>query len=153
MNYLEAKKRAKEKYEMHLKRIELCKRVLDKIVPALPEGWDTEINDIGFHLSIRKGSVGSNEEVDSAEFKYICSILKQAFPKLDFQRFAHVNDNGKVIFLKAYDYLRFPEEESFLEIEVILFNPKLMPNCKIEWKTETVRRAIVSDECLGIGGK
>jgi len=151
MNYLEAKKKAKERYELFLKRIELCKEVSDKIAVALPEGWNIDINDVGFNLSIWKGSVRSKKEVDSGEFKLVCKLIESAFPNLKLERFAYVNDEGKLIFLKAYDFLR--EESRFIEIEVIIYNPKLMPNCKIEWKTETVRRAVVSDECLGIGGK
>jgi len=151
MNYAEAKKRAKERYDLFLERIELCKEVSDKIAAALPGGWNIDINDVGFHLSIWKGDVRNKKEVDSGEFKLVCKLIESAFPNLKLERFAHVNDEGKLIFLKAYDFLR--EESGFIEIEVIIYNPKLMPNCKIEWKTETVRRAVVSDECLGIGGK
>jgi len=151
MNYEEAKKRAKERYDLFLERIELCKEVSDKIITALPEGWNVDINDVGFHLSIWKGSIRDKKEVDSGEFKLVCKLIESAFPNLKLERFAYVNDDGKLIFLKAYDYLR--EESRFIEIEVIIYNPKFMPNCKIEWKTETIKRAIVSDECLGIGEK
>jgi len=152
MNYLEAKKKAKEKYEMHLKQIELCKEVSDKIAAALPEGWNIDIGDVIFNLSIWKGSINDGEEADAGEFKYVCSIVQKAYPELNLHRFAHVSDDGKIIFLKAYDYLRDSEKSILLEIEIIAYNPKLMPNCKIEWKEEVVKRAVVSDECLGIGG-
>ncbi|MHA1370520.1 MAG: hypothetical protein ACTSRA_12510 [Promethearchaeota archaeon] len=151
MNYAEAKKRAKERYDMYLKRIELCKKIADKIECALPMGWNIDINDVGFNLSIWKGSVRDKKGVDSGEFKLVCKLIETAFPSLKLERFAYVNDDGKLIFLKAYDFLR--EESRFVEIEAIAYNPTLMPNCKVEWKTETVRRAVVSDECLGIGGK
>jgi len=151
MNYEEARKRAKERYDLFLERIELCKEVSDKITTALPEGWNIDINDIGFHLSIWKGSIRSKKEVDSGEFKLVCKLIESAFPNLKLERFAYVNDDGKLIFLKAYDYLR--KESGFIEIEVIIYNPKLMPNCEIRWTTEVVKRAVVSDECLGIGGK
>jgi len=151
MNYAEAKKRAKERYDMYLKRIELCKEVADKIEYALPMGWNMDIRDVGFPLSIWKGSIGGQKEVDSGEFKLVCMLIEKAIPGLKLERVAHVNDEGKLIFLKAYDFLR--KEWGFVEIEVIAYNPTLMPNCKIEWKTETIRRAVVSDECLGIGGE
>jgi len=151
MNYEQAKKRAEEWYKEHLKRIELCKKVSDKIATALPEGWNIDIEDISFHLSIWKGSIRSKKEVDAGEFKLVYKLIEKAFPSLKLERFAYVNDDGKLVFLKAYDYLR--EETGSIEIEVIIYNPKLMPNCKIEWKTETIKSAIVSDECLGIGGK
>jgi len=151
MNYEEAKKRAKERYETYLTRIGLCKEVSDKIATALPEGWNIEINDVTFHLSIRKGQYGDKKKVDAGEFKLVCSLVEQAFPNLKLEKFAHVNDDGELVFLKAYDY--FKEYSTFIEVEIIMYHPKLMPNCKVEWKTETVRRAVVSDECLGIGGK
>jgi len=151
MNYAEAKKRAKERYQEHLKKIELCKEVSDKIADALPGGWNIDIEGICFDLSIHKGNVFKNEEVDSGEFKFVCSLVEKAFPKIKLDRSAYANDDGKISFIKASDYFR--KKFVSIEIEVIAYNPKLMPNCKIEWKIETVKRAIVSDECLGIGGK
>lgn len=151
MNYAEAKRRAKERYQEHLKKIELCKEVSDKIAVALPEGWDVDIEDIVFNLSIHKGSFNRNEEADSGEFKLVCSLVEKAFPKIKLHRSAYVNDDGKVSYIKGSDYLE--KKSVSIEVEVIAYNPTLMPNCKIEWKTETVKRAIVSDECLGIGGK
>jgi len=151
MNYAEAKRKAKERYDLYLERIELCKEVADKIEYALPMGWNIDISDVGFNLSIWKGDVKSKKGVDSGEFKLVCKLIESTFPDLKLERFAYVNDGGKLVFLKAYDFLR--EESGFVEVEVIAYNPKLMPNCKIEWKTEVVKRAVVSDECLGIGGK
>jgi len=151
MNYAEAKKRAEEWYKEHLKRIEFCKKVSDRVATALPKDWNVDIEDISFNLSIWKGSIRSKKEVDAGEFKLVCKLIEKAFPDLKLERFAYVNDDGRLVFLKAYDYLR--EESGSIEIEIIVYHPILMPNCKIEWKTETVKRAVVSDECLGIGGK
>jgi len=103
MNYLEAKKRAKERYELFLKRIELCKEVSDKITAALPEGWNIDINDVGFNLSIWKGSIRSKKEVDSGEFKLVCKLIESAFPNLKLERFAY---KRMIILEKNQDSLR-----------------------------------------------
>jgi len=152
VNYKEAKKRALEEYQENLKRIEFAKTIAGKIEPNLPDGWECRIELICFNLRIRKGAWGKDiEKHDANEFKLVCKLVEMAYPDINLKKDAFVNKDGKIIRLSAEGY--YEEKDNLIQVQVHLYYPTLMPNCKITWEEQLVRKPIISDECLGIGGK
>lgn len=147
MNYEEAIKKAKENYEQDLKDIELCKEVTEKIESLLPKGWICNIETVCFNLQINKGDIP--EETDAIEFKAVCKLLETITGK-KLIRNARVNKKEeKIWLLEANGYFQ-GEMGGYIGIEVSLYYPKNMPDCKITWKKTWKNVAQVSDECLGL---
>jgi len=147
MNYEEVKISAKEKYEMVLKEIEFCKEIADKIEPSLPDGWDCRIDETIFNLYITKGwrSVAGT---DAGEFKLVCKLVENVTGE-KLNKNAQVNNGEDSVFcLHAEKYIE--KNEVCIGVNVSLYHPENMPDCKIEWKRKWRKEAVISDECLGI---
>ena len=146
-NYLDAKKKAKEKHEQNLKDIELCNEVAKKISPLLPKGWKCNITTVCFDLEIRKG--GSTEETDAIEFKTVCKLVETMTGEKPSRR-ARVNVGEENPWLLEAEQYFQGEMGGYIGIEISLYYPKNMPDCKITWKRTWKNVAQVSDECLGL---
>jgi len=147
MNYEKVKIVALERYKKALKEIELCKEIAEKIEPSLPDGWKCEIDDVVWNLEITKYGA------DSGEFKLVCKLVEGAIGE-KLKRSARVLRGGtKPHILRAEKYLHQIKEDIYVGVEVKLYNPENMPDCKIEWKRRWIKEAVVSDECLGINQK
>jgi len=147
MNYEEVKIRARERYEGALKEIELCKEIADKIIPSLPDGWDCRIDETIFSLYITKGW-RSETGTDAGEFKLVCKLVENATGE-KLNKSARVKDGGNNLFcLLAEKYIE--KNEICIGVNVNLYHPENMPDCKIEWKRRWRKEAVISDECLGI---
>lgn len=150
MNYEEAKKKAKERYESALREIELCMKVFDKVQPNLPAGWECKINTIVFKLEIHKGYRWAGERNDAGEFKLVCKLIESIIGK-KLERKAQVKNDGEIFMLDAEAY--FSDSTTTTGISVTLYDPTNMPNCDIKWKRSWKKEAIISDECLGLNGR
>lgn len=147
MNYEEAKKKAKVDYGQSLKDIELCNEVAKKIEPFLPKDWKCRIELVCFNLHIEKGDWGTLEEADAIEFKTVCKIAEKIIgEKLD--RKAEILDE-KIQYLEAEKYFH-GKNKGWICVNITLFNPKNMPDCKITPKRTWKTTYQVSDECLGL---
>jgi len=148
MNYEEAKIKAKERYAESLKEIEFCKEIADKILPSLPDGWDCKIDDVIFSLDVKGGQSRNEKSTDAGEFKLVCKLVENAIGK-KLERSAKANQNENSLFyLKADKYIS--KNDVHIGVNVTLYYPGNMPNCKIEWKRKWRKEAVISDECLGI---
>lgn len=147
MNYLEAKKKAKENYDQDLRDIELCNEAAEKIKPLLPKGWKCEITTLCFNLDIRKGDI--TERTDAVEFKTVCKMVEMMTGK-KLSRSARVNKTEEKIWLLEASVYFKGEMGGYIGIEISLYYPKNMPDCKITWKWTRKKVAKVSDECLGL---
>jgi len=160
MNYQEARKEAKRLYEEKLKELHVQNKIAQKIKPALPDGWEINFSALISCFDISKGKFedvynSKKEKVYPGEFKLVCGIVEKALseyeenPKL--KRKARVSEGNQIYHLSAERYIHCPKEKVTFGVRVKLYNPGVMPNCKIEWKETIQREAVVSDECLGIG--
>ena len=148
MNYEEAKISAKKRHERALKEIELCKEIADRVTPSLPDGWECRIDDVIFNLDITKGWY-DQAGADAGEFKLVCKLVENATGE-KFKKSAEANyGKNKLYFLKADKYVT--RNGICTGVNVILYHPDNMPDCKIEWKRRWRKEAVISDECLGIG--
>jgi len=161
MNYREARKEAKRLYEEKLKELYVLNKIAQKIKPALPDGWEINFSALISCFDISKGKFedvynSKQEKVYPDEFKLVCGIIEKVLseyeenPKL--KRKARVNEENQIYHLSAERYIYYcPKEKVTCGVRVKLYNPGVMPNCKIEWKETVQKEAVVSDECLGIG--
>jgi len=151
MNYEEAKKAVRQEFKKNMRKIEFAYEIYKRIESNLPDNWVCDIETICFDLTIRKGNWWNSKdgENDANEFKLVCKIVEMACPGIELKKSARATDENKIQYLNAggwYSEKNAPR----IQIEITLFYPKLMPNCKITWKEEVIKKAIVSDECLGI---
>jgi len=147
MNYEEVKISAKRRYEQALKEIELCKEIADKITPSLPDGWDCRIDETIFNLYITKG-LHSLASADAGEFKLVCKLVESATGVKLKKRAEAVYSENRLYSLGADKYVT--RNGVCTGVNVTLYHPENMPDCKIEWKRRWTKEAIISDECLGI---
>ena len=113
------------------KKLLAIKTILEKLIPALPEGWGIWFNKEST-VYITKSA-----KTDALEFRLVCDLVEQ----ITGRRAQKVGDtsDGKRVELRAY----FWECSVYVEMENAT-------GCELIPETKTVTAYRVSDNCAGI---
>ena len=132
-----AKIRLKRAYRKKLISLGMAKRVVDKIEPLLPKGWNCLVDDFGW-LYISK----QKRNTHASEFRMACNLVEDITEeKVDRMAASKDSLSGSCSILKGYRYLH-------IEIDVCGVD-----GCKIEQKEKMETYYVASPGCLGFRQK
>lgn len=134
-------KKAKEKYDEAIKRIELADKVCKIVESHLPKGWDTYTG-----LLIKWGQIEfcKNERANALEFRVVCNMVEKVLGKT-LARFVRGDKDRQT--LVGYVSVRSEDKETSIDVHVELGNPE---GCEVTFKRTWETKPIVDEACLGL---
>lgn len=148
----EAIKVENERHEKAIKKITFAYKIVKKVEPLLPEGWISGYNHLFNELIFSsENSAGEKSKKPSEEFKLVCKILAKMDGYENWREAKANKETNEITELSANFSLPTGKDDPDLTVEVVQYDPD--HRCEIKWETKTYEKAIVSDECLGLGGE
>lgn len=152
MDKKEALKEEMERHEGSVKKITLAYRISKKVEPLLPEGWISSYSHLFNELIFSSNAlIEKDSKKPSEEFKLVCKILAKMGGYENWREAKANKETNEITTLEANFSLSVGKGNPDLTVEVMQYDPD--HRCEIKWETKTYQKAIVSDECLGLGGE
>ena len=142
MNKQDLIDKAKKKYDDTVRQIEKVIKLTDKIEPLLPKDWKAFYFPENAYPIVFKNTEKNQSEL---EFKFVCKLIEELIGnKMSREAYA-TKEHGLYLFEAVISYYVGGID---LSIKVVMKDPT--HTCEITYEEETVIRAKVSSECLGL---
>ncbi len=152
MDKKKAIERENKRHEKAIKKITFACKIAKKVEPLLPKGWISSYSQFFSELVFSSNnSEGKDSKKPSEEFKLVCKILAKMGGYENWREAKASKETNEITELNANFSFSTDKDNPSLSVEVVQHDPD--HKCEIKWETKSYQKAIVSDECLGLGGE